>query len=296
MALVTGGGDDLGCFLRRVGVDASEFTQPHELGSVNVFQGVAASGGVVTDLGPGLSIGAAGDCTGPSCPLWASKSALEYYDIVLLSCEGDPYPASKPSASIQAMHDWLTEGGKILATHSQSIWFEDGAADFQAVAQWAPFSPALSSGTYAIATDFPKGMAFQAWLGTVGAAAGSSIALAGVSQSVGALNPPGIGWILDDAGDASASDASTAGVKYLSFGIPSADAATAGEGGVAGTAYCGKAAFSDIHAGVAPEGDLPDSCQIRPLSTEELALEFLFFDLSACVADDLQVPPPPPPP
>jgi hypothetical protein len=36
---------------------------------------------------------------------------------------------------------------------------------------------------------------------------------------------------------------------------------------------------------------VPSACKVHPLSPQEAALEFLFFDLSSCVTDD-KLPPP----
>jgi hypothetical protein len=300
MALLTGGGDDLGCFLRRIGVDASEFTGPRGAQAVNVYQGVSASNGAVIGYGPALSGGVPGDCTGSSCPLWASKSSLESFDLVLLACEGDPYLASKPPAAIQAMHDWLMEGGKLFAAHSQALWFQQGPSDFQGVAQWTPFSPLLSSGSYALDTGFPKGLAFEQWLTALDdGGVTKTVVFNGVSESVGSVSAAAFPWISHredvDGSASSVGDASMANVKYLSFGVPVATSPQV-DGSTTATGSCGKAAFSDIHARTSPEGDVPDSCDTGPLSPEELAMEFLFFDLSACVGDDFQPPPGPPSP
>jgi hypothetical protein len=68
MAVVTGGADDLGCFLRGIGLDGSEYTAPQGGGRLDVYAGQG---------GPGLTDGGtAGACTSSTCPLWASKSAL----------------------------------------------------------------------------------------------------------------------------------------------------------------------------------------------------------------------------
>jgi hypothetical protein len=60
--------------------------------------------------------------------------------------------------------------------------------------------------------------------------------------------------------------------------------------------YCGKAVFSDLHAGGSPMGNIPGVCAGPPLTAQLKALEFLFFDLSACVSNDSLPPPPPPQP
>jgi hypothetical protein len=137
----------------------------------------------------------------------------------------------------------------------------------------------------------------------VGAATGSTIALSGVANSVSTVNmPPATRWIYDPNASLTADGGTTTGdVKYLSFltpigGIPgSADAGTdAGEAN--GPQYCGKAVFTDLHTSGAPSGDVPGACSSGDLTAQQKALEFLLFDLAACVAPENRPPPMPPPP
>ncbi len=278
MALLTGGLDDLGCLLARFGIDPGEYKSPHSGGRIDVYQGLSESGN-----GPGLSNGTAGNCTDTSCPLWSSKASLESYDIVLLACEGEPFDSTVDSgivlnsgsnvnaAAKQAMHDWLGEGGKVFATHFHYTWFMNGPPDFQGVASWKGYSLGTGTGSEAIVTTFPKGRDFDTELWDAGLANGT-IALQGLGDSVGSVKAPALAWLKDP---------STADTKYLTFTTP-----------VGGT--CGKAAFSDMHAGGAPSGDLPGACTARALSAQEKAMELLFFDLAACVSDDSNAPPGPP--
>ena len=129
------------------------------------------------------------------------------------------------------------------------------------------------SGNEAIVTTFPKGQDFSTALADAGALqANGDLALSGLADSVASVNAPALAWIRDP---------STTDTKYLTFTTP-----------VGGT--CGKAAFSDLHAGGAPSGDVPGSCKSSALSPQEKAMELLFFDLSACVSDDSMAPPGPP--
>jgi hypothetical protein len=290
MALLTGGQDDLGCFMTRMGISSSEYTAPGGTGHLAIYQGLNIGG----LNGPALSTGTAGNCTNSSCPLWASKASLEAYDIVLLACEGGPMDPDAPggfggtatnvtTVGKQAMHDWLDEGGKVFATHFHYTWFQYGPADFQTVATWLGSSIALGvNGTGTIDTSFTKGKEFGQWLQTVGATTGSTIALQGVGTSVSSVNTATTQrWIYDS---------STSDTKYMSFETPIGGLATdAGE--IGGAQYCGKAVFTDLHAGGAPLGDVPGACMQTDLSAQEKALEFLFFDLSACVTDDTKPPP-----
>jgi hypothetical protein len=345
MALLTGGCDDLGCFMRSMGIDASEFTAPRAGGRLDVYQGVGLGGGLgggFGGLGGGfgngaagatLSNGKAGDCTGPNCPLWASKKSFEYYDIVILSCECAENNQTKPPAAMQALHDWLDEGGKVFASHFHYTWFKNGPADFQNVATWLGTSTASGGGNDDIDTSFPKGQTYHDWLQNVRALnADGTIKLNSVATSVSAVNPPTTRWIYDPT------DKDT---KYLSFLTPiggvtpapapvveagapavshdsgtdaSGDATvtdaepepeasvTPGDSGLetpGGPQYCGKAVFTDLHTSsglFATVGSIPSGCSGAPLTAQQAALEYLFFDLSACVAVDTVVPPPPPPP
>ena len=253
--------------------------------------------------------GGAGDCTtdNPNC-VWNSKANFEKYDIVLLACEGNAYDpddeteggrgggngggaSNKTPSSKQALHDWLDEGGKVFATHYHYTWFRNSPQpDFQGVANWLGSSGAQGrSAPYDIDTTFPKGKVLDAWLGTVKALSGTQITLTNVANSVSTVNPSAQRWIYDPSNEY---------VKYLSFvtpigGIP---IKSGDDGGEAPPQYCGKAVFSDLHAGGSAAGDIPGSCSGPPLSPQLAALEFLFFDLSACVASDSLPPPPIPQP
>jgi hypothetical protein len=287
MALLTGGLDDLGCFMNRMGIDASEYSAPQHGGRLDIYQGLGNAAGGGQANGPGLSTGKAGDCTNTSCPLWASKKSFESYDIVLLACEGDTYDAdARVDGGInfggtatnvtpvgkQAMHDWLSEGGKVFATHFHYTWFANGPADFRTVATWLGPSVGNQQIQGAIDTSFAKGQAFHTWLADVGAlGSGGLLSMTGVATSVLAVNAQTtLRWIYDNA---------TNLPKYLSFETP-----IGGTGG-ADSYYCGKAVFTDLHAGGAPMGDVPGSCKASALSEQEKALEFLFFDLASCVND-----------
>ena len=306
MALVTGGADNLGCFLKGVGLDPSEYSAPHGGGRLDIYKGLGGGFGGGGGGAPGLSSGGtAGDCTtdNPAC-VWNSKANFEAYDIILLACEGDTYdPAesknnntNKTTSSKQALHDWLDEGGKVFATHFHYTWFKNGPSDFQGVATWLGHSGGQDNGLYDIDTSFFKGMVFSKWLGTVGALSGSQISLMSVAESVSTVNPPTQRWIYNPGMDRQQNNM-TNDTKYLSFltpvgGIPIKSM----DGGEAPTQYCGKAVFSDLHAGGSPMGDIPGVCAGPPLTAQLKALEFLFFDLSACVSIDSQPPPPPPQP
>jgi hypothetical protein len=303
MALVTGGADNLGCFLKGIGLDPSEYSAPHAGGRLDIYQGQGA-GGFRGSGAPGLSTGTAGDCTSDNANcVWNSKTNLEAYDIVMLACEGDTYdPAesgqkntNKSTSSKAALHDWLDEGGKVFATHFHYTWFKNGPADFQGVATWLGTSNGGDTGAYSLDTSFTKGSVLSQWLGKVGALTGTQITLSQVAESVGQVTAPTQRWIYNPGTDVQSGKSNN--TKYMSFltpigGIPIKTV----DAGESNAQYCGKAVFSDLHAGGSPTGAIPGSCAGPPLSDQLKALEFLFFDLSACVSLDSLPPPPPPQP
>jgi hypothetical protein len=293
MAVSTGACDGLACFLRRVGVDAQEFTGPDVNGHVHVYRGA----GPGPDLAGGGG-GTAGDCTGASasCPLWTTKAQLERYDTVFLGCECGENNQTKPDRA--PMHDWLDEGGTVIAVHNQETWFKNGPSDFQGVATWSS-SDAGAPGPFVNDTTFPKGQIFQRWLGGVGALAPDgtvALAPADVNATMTSANPnanaESTRWIYGE-GDGGAATATN--VEYLSFHTPVGGIVSNPEGNT----FCGRAVITDVHvgAGAAPSSaPVPASCDAGDLSPEEKALEFLLFDSSECVEDALSPPNPVPPP
>ncbi|MGH7270170.1 MAG: hypothetical protein ACREJ3_07030, partial [Polyangiaceae bacterium] len=280
MALLTGGCDDLGCFMKSIGIDASEFSPPGGGGRLDIYTGgdAANQGGPSAPSLSGGRPGSAGNCAGSSCPLWSSKSNLEKYDIVILACECSTNEANK--ANKQPLHDWLAEGGKAFMTHFQYTWLKDGPSDFQKVANWDPLpSTTPENGPYQVDQSFSKGAALHDWLGSgVALNANGTVPLNNpdVKTSVTTVNPPTLRWVYDS---------STNDAKYFSFLTP-----------IGGPTYCGKAVFTDIHTSGGPQGNVPGDCGAPMLTPQQKALEFLFFDLSACVQQDDTVPPASPPP
>ena len=303
MAILTGGADDLGCFLTRVGVDPSEYTAPHAGGRVDVYQGLGTTGsstgpgGALSAFGPGLSGGGAGDCTTTKCPLWSSTSSLDAYDLIFLGCEGAPYDqtpdggdagdggvANVTPAAKQAMHDWLGQGGRLFAAHDQSAWFQNGPLDFQGTAMWrTPSSSVAACPNCTVDQSFLGGQSLEGWLQAIGLG-GTQLPLSNVTDSVSTVSLGStIRWVYDQtSGD----------TKVLSFATPVGGIDAGFTEGA--RQYCGKAVFFDLHAGGPAEGDVPGSCSAADLTPDEKLLEYQLFDESTCV--DVGLPPPPPQP
>jgi hypothetical protein len=147
-----------------------------------------------------------------------------------------------------------------------------------------------------IDTSIPKGVAFAQWyqtnsskLSIGGGEKYGYVGLTDIRQDMGPLAPSLITagtatpWLY--SGDLTGKyDA-----YYFSFNTPVS---------IPTAKQCGRAIFSDVHLDDAPYGTFPAYCAPDPNSNDhapnELALEFLFFDLSSCVQNDTMAPPPPP--
>ncbi len=272
MALVTGGADNLACLLQGIGVDANEFTAPGGGGRVEVYRGVGGA-----DVS-GAGAGGAGDCTGPSCPLWASPASLAAYDVVLLGCEGGENLQTKPAAAMQSMHDWLGSGGRLFAVHFENVWFSRGPADFRRAATWVDGPASGAAGPFQINTALLRGMTFQRWAQAAGAAdVSGAVALDPqyVATSV-ADGGAAAAWILDESTQFVDGGTITGSVKALTVSVPPLP----GDGGfVTESSPCGKALLTDIHpGGTAVQSPVPSACAVTGLSAGDKALEFLFFD------------------
>lgn len=262
IAVTTGALDALECLLRNIGIDESEFV-PGAGGSghVHMFNGFGGNGPATT---PDAETG-----------LWNDAKLMSAYDIVALSCEGAEHNENK--TNMQAMHDYAEAGGRVFGTHFHYTWLKNGPqADWQGVATWQPGMGGASGKGYNVNETFPKGKSFAKWLVNVGASSTEGlIPLQNVTQSLSSVTAPvSQDWI----------DVSTMDVKYFTFNVPiSAPPAK----------QCGRVVFSDIHVFPAGGEQWPSGCgPMKDLAPQQKALEFLFFDLSACVQSDSDVPSP----
>jgi hypothetical protein len=139
---------------------------------------------------------------------------------------------------------------------------------------------------------FPKGLVLNRWLGIVGALGDGgaptgelSIKQVDHNANLSASNTASTSWIVPDP---STTPAPTAGTTLsFSFNTPL---------GTTTEAPCGRVIFGDMHAGGDSADDpsmpVPAECSNADLSPQEKALEFMLFDLSACVVPDNALPPP----
>jgi hypothetical protein len=289
IALTTGGSDAIECFLRKTGIADSEFTTDTGAGRVNLFvggePGAAGKGKGAASFSAALGGANLADAT----TLWASPTKLQTYDIVVMSCEGSQY-ADVKKPYVNNIKGYADAGGRLFNGHLHFYWLRNGPAPWPTTAQYIGVGPVdpPSPSTGAIDTTFPKGMALADWLVNVGGSVtAGQVQLYGGRHSVDGVVAPTQRWISIGAE-----------TEYLTFNTP-VEAMPA--------AQCGRVVETDIHVkDVAPEQNgkddsdpskpFPTGCLSTTMSAQEKALEFLFFDLSACVLPDNTVPVPPPVP
>jgi hypothetical protein len=296
IAITTGAADSLECLIRRIGIADSEFTADGGTGRVHLYAGGGGTNSFVT-----------GGAFAPATALWSNPAKLAAYDITVLSCEGSTskFIAQKPQASIDNVANYANGGGRLFLSHLHYYWLQKRMPDFSSTAAYiGGLSPLADGTTLTVNQTFPKGMALAQWLnGPVVNATPvlGQLTVTGSEHSVTSVNPPTTEWIYlaSNPGDPQ----KRRSVQYLSFNTPV---------GTPEDLQCGRAVFTDIHiqksvgvGGVTTGGDdsdvtlpFPTGCKTNETSPQGKALEFLFFDLSACVQPDgiVPVPPPVPPP
>jgi hypothetical protein len=286
--MTTGGADTMECFLRRIGISDSEFTLETSRegdGRVHMFRGRGGTSAFTSALG-GATFTAAKAT--PATSFWDSINLLKQYDIIVHSCEGAEDAKNKTPAALLAMAEYVNAGGRVFASHYHHYWFEKGPDPLPSVATWCkngcndPPSPS----TALLDTSFPKGNALADWLINVGGSTTrGELVEYGPQRSVISATPgTSTRWVYLTT---------PATVQYLTFNTPI---------GVPEASQCGRAVVSDIHVADVPSGvskdtynAFPSGCRNRDLTAQEKALEFLFFDLSACIQSDTVTPISPPP-
>jgi hypothetical protein len=291
IAVSTGSADTLECLMTRMGLPASEYVAGGaSTGHVHVFSGgnPVSSTTTGTPETPAM-VGAPQSST----TLWANQGQLMPYDLVLLSCEGNETYAANPPA----LEAYLNAGGRALASHYHYAWFAgpltSGQA-FAAPADWGANLATWTAGGTSTTTvadgvivqslnggtqPFPKGVALDQWLLKVGALGQNGVPAGQLSiyqprynAVVSSANVHSQPWIT-----------SASNTMAFSFDAP-----------VNGGTSCGRAIYSDLHVAGDPSAvdtpPPPAGCGTGPLSAQEKALEFMFFDLSSCVLPDAVAP------
>ncbi|HEY5924666.1 MAG TPA: hypothetical protein VIV11_23465 [Kofleriaceae bacterium] len=283
IAITTGLADALECLPLKLGIARTEITTPAAGGRIQLFANAVGGQGANTfQAGWPGGVGAFGNAQ----MLWSTENNLKAYDIVMLSCEGNQYPASKPTTSLNAMKAYADLGGRVFASHWHNIWIEGGVGA-EAPPEWVSVATWNNSGTTfnspPVGTDGPdfidevsnpKGMAFATWMMNVmGSTVRGQIPITNGKQTATAVDPAKaerwVYWV---------NAANQTFPQNFQFTTPNE---------LPSDQRCGKVVFSDMHVSSgstsSPGTPYPGGCNMGPLTPQEKALAFMFFDIASCV-------------
>ena len=279
IAIAVGGADALECLARKMGIDDSEFSIPTGTGTLHMYNGNGATTFAANwPGGPGPFPA--------TTTLWNDVNKLKEYDITFLSCEGGQNPGTKSQMAMNAMKAYADLGGRVFASHWHNIWIE-GATN-----PVAPQAPAVWAGPMGVATwnnsgttfgtpdtidevSNPKGKSFATWMLNVGASPANMRDVVpmvqGKQTATGIIGNKAERWVYWANG----------GMEYpqiFQFTTPLENPPEN---------RCGKVVFSDMHVSGNSSSSagtpFPGGCSAAPLSPQEKALAFIFFDISSCV-------------
>jgi hypothetical protein len=310
IALTTGGCDQMGCMLPKVGIAASEFGSQSDgfNKAVNVYTG-----------DPTYNYNTLDPTWTPAQNLWGDPTSgaagtINTYDMAVLSCEcweGQVSKGTAGSAPFKYMTDYLNAGGRIFTTDFQYTWYKfspdlalGGGSDSNptiGIGEIYGGAP-IGGSPMDLITTFPKGAALAAWLKNV---------FSGVALPSGATYPvdmyaqmgevnPDVVWSNIQSLDPtktltwSTSDGSSMGPaigpRVFTVETPVEDPVAK---------QCGRGVHIDAHVDqsdgqVVGDGYPTTGCDI-PLKADEAMFAFFFFDLASCIQDESMPPAPPPP-
>ena len=304
---LTTGCDGAECFFAyRIGIDVSEFTGSNGSGRVRVYKSSNDQGQKFA----GIQSGALG-----AEQLWNDLGEMMKYDIIFNACECEAF--TRGPNGYENYVKYLDAGGRLFATHffynafatpaqcGPDDWTCGGQPPMPSVGAWranqnlplADWShcngvPACLS----INTTVPKGNSFADWYQANNVKLSTPwghedygyCGLTDYRTDMGQLDPSLVAagtatpWLY---GGAPTDFPANYDAYYFSFNTPL---------GTDPKTQCGRATFSDVHLAEEPSGTFPAYCAQDPNASNhapnQLALEFLFFDLSSCVQDDKQPP------
>ncbi len=252
MALVSGSVDALECTLAKL-IDPAEVTAPTGAGRVHLYHHNG------NDLMP----------SAPSrATLVGSLSTLMQYDAVLLPCPSHEAYGQQEADNLKAYAD---QGGRLFATHGGAFWMFEPSSQYGSMIQFNN-QPDPSVRVGEVDRSFPKGVTFASWLVLVGASTTAGTLPLGAPQwFVDSVRPPAQRWV---------STMNPTTIQHLTFNTP----ISAPE-----SQQCGRVVFSNFHAGGSTGvGVFPSTCVAGPLSNEEKIIEYMLFDVTACVQPDIQ--------
>jgi hypothetical protein len=260
IAVATGSPDPIECLFRQIGVDDSEFTAGTGNGRIHLYTG-------------SFSAGASTPGSQSETVLTSDLNILKKYDLVFFPCQGSAL--SRTATQLQNLGSYVDAGGRIFAPHYSYLGlYQDGP--FAGTALWNPGPLLNPNGLVHIDTSFPKGQALAQWLVNVGASSTlGQIQVDNLHFDIEDVVPPTQTWI-------TAGDPPTAVPTQFTFNTPI---------GAPPAQQCGRVLFDDLHvfnAWPSSGSTFPSECSGAVIPQMKL-LEFMVFDLGACVTPDVPV-------
>jgi hypothetical protein len=304
IGVLTGGFDPMECVLRKMGVDDSEFTNPGGAGHIQFYLasqatvpanpfGFYAGECPPNPYGSGAMINSATPGQATLFGTSGTSPTINQYDLVILACEGyeENMQANWPNLGA-----YTAAGGRVFTTDYSYDWMaaSNGGGVTQnpaytGVASWDTGQNPQGSpetGTIDLVSN-PKGMAFEQWLQNVGVSVPGSgtVSLDPVFHNSNGVIAPTQQWLYWGASTP----------IHFTFNTPV---------GATSANQCGRVVFSDWHADnlgfagsypgcpyILPDTapflshglTFPAECDTNPMTPQEAILEFMLFDLTACV-------------
>ena len=297
IAVTTGQVDSIECVLAKMGIAATEFSNP----AVPVASGPARinlyRGGPLADPS-GASIDA---MTPHDSTLYGDATQLASYDILVSDCEGTDWDedGAESMANGANVRQFLNRGGRMFASHLGFTWLNGNGAQpyaassavdtgLAAAATWSTDTTGLpTTGTGVISqgrpNTAPRIQSFSDWMVNERITAAPAFTFAvneprSMSTGLGAMTEE---FVYLQTG--------TMRSQQFSFNTPY---------GAAADAVCGRVSYSGFHVAVGSDGGMgtpmggggtpfanaifPQHCQ-GPLSAQEKVLLYMLFDLGACI-------------
>ncbi len=310
IVLTTGGCDNMGCMLPKIGIDPSEFGYQSDgyNKAVNVYNG--QTGG---DTG-----------ATPASNLWSNSSLLNTYDLAVFSCECEEPPEAPPGSTYYStVTDYLSAGGRIFTTDFMYTWYKYSPDTNLGGGSYTPYGSTTGAtigigeiaggapgggSPVSFVSTFPKGLALTQWIKYV---------FSGKPLPSGATYPydpaSAIGQDVPDVvfGNVQYVDpkktVTWATSPYSSYGGPPPPMGSIEPRvftvdtpvGKASDMQCGRGVHLDIHIDQADGESVgpgyPTTGCNTTLRPQEAMFAFFFFDLASCIQNDMQPPAPPPP-
>lgn len=261
-AIATGSVDSVECVLRKVGIDAAEFTDPAGGGRIQFYTGSYSSGSRIDTATPTQD------------QLMSSLQTLNQYDVLMLPCQGGQ-SNSETSTELSNFASFVNNGGRVYSSHYSYIWmynpFNYTNGPFAGVANWQVNDGSYANGTATINQTFSGGLTLAEWLQqpAIGASATQGqIAIQTLKHDLvapGGVNPPTQSWFTLNT--------TNNPVMQFVFDAPLAPA----------TNQCGRVLYNEYHVETASSGNttFPNECNATaPMTPQEKLLEFMLFELT----------------